>query len=125
MRKILCFIALLLPWACSVKEDRSGCPCELVVRCEEPLKTEGSVLVSVIQNNMVVKQGMMSREDFEEYKNNRKKELPVLTPHATFLFGRRKNEGATPSGLAMYAVLVSLTYLPTTEPSFWTTTFSL
>lgn len=65
MRKILCFIALLLLWACSVKEDRSGCPCELVVRCEEPLKTEGSVLVSVIQNNMVVKQGMMSREDFD------------------------------------------------------------
>ena len=65
MRKILCFIALLLPWACTVKEDRSGCPCELVVRCNEPLKTEGSVLVSVIQDKLVVKQGMMSREDFE------------------------------------------------------------
>ncbi len=51
-----------------------------------------------------VKRGEMSREDFEEYKNNRKKELPVLTPHATFLFGRRKNEGATPSGLSMYDV---------------------
>ena len=65
MRKILCFIALLLPCACSVKEDRSECPCELVVRCGEPLKTEGSVLVSVIQDKMVVKQGMMSREDFD------------------------------------------------------------
>jgi hypothetical protein len=51
-----------------------------------------------------VKRGEMSREDFEEYKNNRKKELPVLTPHATFLFGRRKNEGATPSGLSMYDI---------------------
>ncbi len=51
-----------------------------------------------------VKQGEMSREDFEEYKSERKKQLPVLTPHATFLFGRRKNEGATPSGLSMYDV---------------------
>ncbi|MBR5041989.1 MAG: hypothetical protein IKX67_02015 [Bacteroidales bacterium] len=65
MRKILCFIAVLLPCACTVKEDRSVCPCELVVRCEESLKTEGSVLVSVIQDDAVVKQGMMSREDFE------------------------------------------------------------
>ncbi len=60
-----------------------------------------------------VKRGEMSREDFEEYKNNRKKELPVLTPHATFLFGRRKNEGATPSGLSMYDVdHISLTPNP-------------
>lgn len=51
-----------------------------------------------------VKRGEMSREDFDEYKNNRKKELPILTPHATFLFGRRKNEGATPSGLSMYDI---------------------
>ena len=65
MRKSLCFIAILLTYACSVKENRSECPCELVVRSEEALKTEGSVLVSVIQEDAVVKQGMMSREDFE------------------------------------------------------------
>ena len=51
-----------------------------------------------------VKQGEMSREDFDKYKSERKKELPILTPHATFLFGRRKNEGATPSGLSMYDI---------------------
>ena len=51
-----------------------------------------------------VKRGEMSRGDFEEYKSERKKELPILTPHATFLFGRRKNEGATPSGLSMYDI---------------------
>ena len=51
-----------------------------------------------------VKRGEMSREDFEEYKSERKKQLPILTPHATFLFGRRKNEGATPSGLSMYDI---------------------
>ena len=51
-----------------------------------------------------VKRGEMSREDFEEYKSERKKQLPILTPHATFLFGRRKNEAATPSGLSMYDI---------------------
>lgn len=65
MRKFFCFIAALLPLACSVKEDRSVCPCELVVRSEDVLKTEGSVLVSVVQEGSVVKQGMLSREDFE------------------------------------------------------------
>lgn len=51
-----------------------------------------------------VKRGEMSREDFDKFKSERKKELPILTPHATFLFGRRKNEGATPSGLSMYDI---------------------
>ena len=60
-----------------------------------------------------VKRGEMNREDFEEYKSERKKQLPILTPHATFLFGRRKNEGATPSGLSMYDVdHISLTPNP-------------
>lgn len=65
MRKFLCFVTVLVLCSCSVKEDRSVCPCELVVRCEDALKTEGSVLVSVVQDHAVVKQGMLSREDFE------------------------------------------------------------
>lgn len=56
---------ILLCVACSVKENRGLCPCSLSVRSSEPLKTEGDVLVSVIQEGLVVKQGMMSREDFE------------------------------------------------------------
>ncbi len=59
----------LLPFflltACSVKEDRGLCPCELSVRSNEALLSDGNVLVSVIQDGAVVKQGMMSREDFE------------------------------------------------------------
>ena len=51
-----------------------------------------------------VKRGEMSREDFEEYKSERKKQLPILTPHATFRFGQRKNDTATPSGLSMYDI---------------------
>ena len=51
-----------------------------------------------------VKRGEMSREDFEEYKSERKKQLPILTPHATFRFGQRKNDTASPSGLSMYDI---------------------
>lgn len=66
MERILCLIPLALALcACSVKEDRSTCPCELYVRSDEPIKTEGTVLVSVIQDGSVVKQGMLSRQDFD------------------------------------------------------------
>ena len=65
MERILCFITVLLLCSCTVNENRSFCPCELLVYSEEPLKTDGSVLVSVIQDGEVVKQGMMSRDDFE------------------------------------------------------------
>lgn len=56
---------LLLLCACSVKEDRTLCPCELHVTSVGPLRTAGSVLVSVVQDGVVVKQGMMGREDFD------------------------------------------------------------
>ena len=51
-----------------------------------------------------VKRGEMSREDFETYKRDRKKQLMVLTPHATFSDGQRQNKTAVPSGLSMYDV---------------------
>ena len=54
--------------ACSVKENRADCPCELTVRPQGAVETDGSVLVSVIQDGTVVKQGMLSREEFEEGK---------------------------------------------------------
>ena len=66
MDRILCLIPLVLSLcSCSVKEDRSVCPCELAIRPAEPLRTEGRVLVSVIQDGSVVKQGMLTRQDFE------------------------------------------------------------
>lgn len=69
MDRILCLIPLMLSLcSCSVKEDRSVCPCELSIRPSEPLKTEGNVLVSVIQDGSVVKQGMLTRQDFENGK---------------------------------------------------------
>ena len=66
MNRILCFIAAMALCACSVKENRSGCPCELLVHPEGPLKTDGCVLVSVIQDGEVVKQGMLSGTEFED-----------------------------------------------------------
>ena len=51
-----------------------------------------------------VKRGEMSREDFETFKRDKKKELMVLTPHATFTDGVRQNKTAVPSGLSMYDV---------------------
>ena len=51
-----------------------------------------------------VKRGEMSREDFDKYKNARKKELDIFTPHATFRSGERKNKMAIPSGLSMYDI---------------------
>ena len=47
-------------------------------------------------------QGEMTKEEFEALKSQMKKELPILTLHATFQKGRRKNDEAIPSGLSMY-----------------------
>ena len=50
------------------------------------------------------RRGEMSKEDFDTLKAERKKMLPVITPHATFKNGRRLNADAIPSGLSMYDV---------------------
>ena len=46
--------------------------------------------------------GEITPEEFEELKGRLKKQLPILTPHATFKNGRRLNSDAVPSGLSMY-----------------------
>ena len=46
--------------------------------------------------------GELTTEEFEELKGRLKKQLPILTPHATFKRGRRLNADAVPSGLSMY-----------------------
>ena len=48
------------------------------------------------------KRGEITPEEFEEVKGRLKKQLPILTPHATFKNGRRLNADAVPSGLSMY-----------------------
>ena len=48
------------------------------------------------------RRGELQAEEFEELKGRLKKQLPILTPHATFKNGRRLNADAVPSGLSMY-----------------------
>ena len=68
MRRILCLTVLALLLSCSVKENRSHCPCDLLVRPGEKLESEGSVVVSIVQDGLVVGQEMLSREEFEAGK---------------------------------------------------------
>lgn len=65
MRRIVFLVLCLCLWACSVKEDRSGCPCELLIRPREALGTDGKVLVSVIQDGAMVRQSLLNWDDFE------------------------------------------------------------
>ena len=48
------------------------------------------------------RRGEITKEDYETIKANLKKKLPILTFHATFKNGRRKNDDAVPSGLSIY-----------------------
>ncbi len=48
------------------------------------------------------RRGEMTKEEYEQRKGSLKKQLPIITPHATFKNGRRKNDEAIPSGLSMY-----------------------
>ena len=64
----------------------------------------GAVCAAIEDALEKTRRGEMSREDFEQYKAQSKRRLPVITPHATFRNGRRKNDEALPSGLSMYDV---------------------
>ena len=48
------------------------------------------------------RRGNLTQDEFETMKGKLKKRLPILTLHATFAKGRRKNDDAVPSGLSMY-----------------------
>ena len=48
--------------------------------------------------------GVLTSDEFETIKQQLKQRLPILTPHATFKNGQRKNAEAVPSGLSMYDI---------------------
>ena len=48
------------------------------------------------------RRGEITKEEYETLKAALKKKLPIITFHATFKNGRRKNEDAIPSGLSIY-----------------------
>ena len=48
------------------------------------------------------RRGELSQDEYETIKATLKKRLPIITFHATFQNGRRKNDDAIPSGLSIY-----------------------
>ncbi|MBR3897413.1 MAG: hypothetical protein IKJ42_10495 [Bacteroidaceae bacterium] len=60
------------------------------------------VCAEIEDNQETCRSGRLAKEEFETLKAKLKKRLPVFTFHATFPGGRRKNDDAVPSGLAIY-----------------------
>lgn len=89
--------------AFSVKSRVSECTPALLYQAIDDRNTH-AVCAEIADALEMVKRGEMSREDFETLKSDRKRQLPILTPHATFRNGRRVNDEAVPSGLSMYDV---------------------
>ena len=48
------------------------------------------------------RKGEITQDEYETLKGQLKKRLPIITFHATFKNGRRKNDEAIPSGLSIY-----------------------
>jgi hypothetical protein len=48
------------------------------------------------------RKGEITQDEYETLKGQLKKKLPIITFHATFQNGRRKNDEAIPSGLSIY-----------------------
>lgn len=65
MLRSLNLMTILLLCSCSVRENRDVCPCALSVRAAESLKTDGDVLVTVVQDGVVAAEGSFSRERFD------------------------------------------------------------
>ena len=63
-----------------------------------------NVCDNIAQKLEAAKRGEITRTEFDDYKTAMKKQLPVLTPHAIFKNGERKNADAIPSGLSMYDI---------------------
>lgn len=93
----------MMGFAPSVKSSVTPCTIENLYAAMDAEVTNR--VCAEIENALErVKRGEMAREDFETYKRDKKKELMVLTPHATFSDGQRQNKTAVPSGLSMYDV---------------------
>ena len=65
------------------------------------VKTVCAQLADALESKL---RGEICNDDYEEMKKKLKSQLPILTPHATFRNGRRKNDEAIPSGLSIYDI---------------------
>ncbi|MBR4572317.1 MAG: DUF3987 domain-containing protein [Prevotella sp.] len=87
----------------SVKGSVKQCTPDLLAQAMDAEVTKGTC--AEIEDALEkVKRGEMSREDFETFKGEHKKRLPIITPHAMFPKGRRCNGDAVASGLSMYDI---------------------
>ena len=93
----------MMGFAPNVKSSVTTCTIENLYAAMDAEKT-AHICAEIEDALESVKRGEMAREDFETYKRDKKKELMVLTPHATFSDGQRQNKTAVPSGLSMYDV---------------------
>ena len=91
----------MIGYAKSVKDNVQPCTSEQLHSAIDSPRVEEvcRVISEALQKHQ---QGGMTKEEFEALKSRMKKELPILTLHATFQKGRRKNDEALPSGLSMY-----------------------
>ena len=79
------------------------CTPELLHRAMKSSKVKSvcAQLVDALESRL---RGELGKEDYEEMKRKLKAQLPIITPHATFKLGRRKNDEAIPSGLSIYDI---------------------
>ena len=91
----------MIGYAKSVKDNVQPCTREqLHASLDSPRVAEACQAIAEALHKH--QQGEMPKEEFEALKAKMKKQLPIITPHATFKNGRRKNDEAIPSGFAMY-----------------------
>ena len=91
----------MIGYAKDVKDNVQLCTSEKLNEALDSSKV-AEVCQSIAEALKKYQQGEMTKEDFEALKGRMKKQLPILTLHATFQNGRRKNDEAIPSGLSMY-----------------------
>ena len=96
-------ITTMMGFAQSVKSSVTPCTLENLYAAMDA-ETTAKICADIEDALEQVKRGEMSREDFETYKRDKKQQLMVLTPHATFTDGVRQNKSAVPSGLSMYDI---------------------
>ena len=91
----------MIGYASSVKDHVQTCTSEQFHQAiDSPQVAEVCRTISeALQKHQ---RGEMTKEEFEAQKSRMKKQLPILTLHATFQNGRRKNGEAIPSGISMY-----------------------
>lgn len=91
----------MFSYSSSISRGVVDCTPELfyqVVRSEKV----GKICAEIADAHELKMRGEMSREDFETFKSEHKKRLPVFLFHASFPNGRRISADAVPSGLSIF-----------------------